>query len=118
MLKMSGQAVVRCAYGPAILLNSHLMSPRVDHRLDRQDHTSTELWAPIALGKVRDFGGLVQGAATSVANKISDGGEAGIEDDPLHGSTDVIDITAATRCRDPGFKALLCRVHQGCGDGA
>src|SRR3970282_198765 len=94
MLEVGGEAAVRGAHRPAVLVHAHPLAAEHDHRLDGQAEARLEL--PPARGEtvVRDLGILVHLGADAVSHGGAHDAPAVRDGHVLAGGGDVADVTA------------------------
>src|SRR5271155_2135682 len=85
VLEVGAEAAVFGYRGPLVVQHTRAWLAVVDHRLDGQHHTLTQLCAMTASSEVRDLGLFVQPRPDPVSDKLADYAEAGGFHVLLHG---------------------------------
>src|SRR5215469_8561171 len=110
MFKVSAVASVYRHRSPSVRQNPHFRGSSVDHRLNRQHHTSLQAW-PLALRtKIGNLGILMHAATNPVAHKLPDYAKPLGLAYLLHSSRDIAQATPNQtllyRCIQRSFRNL------------
>src|SRR5688572_20565752 len=128
MLKVRGQRAVERASRPAIAVGAHVLNHSVaagalearlqlrtdlaQHRLDRQDHSFTQLQTAAALPVVVNLRLLVHLPADAMTDEVADDMEAARLRMLLHRCPDVTEVTSRAHLFDGQVEAFFRRPDQ------